>query len=135
MVVTLAIAWAINAYNFMDGIDGILGIQCLVAGAAWASTGVIFGSSALIILGTAIGQGSKQQILQFIQALGSNSITIFPGQQRRGAVMGGMGSMQTPTLEDAEAVRKWRQETGGSIKAAAERFGVSIATVKRYCAG
>lgn len=67
--------------------------------------GIIIGVLA-VILGTAIGQGSRQQVLQFIQALGSNTITVFPGQQRRGAILGGMGSMQTLKLEDADAVRE-----------------------------
>ena len=67
--------------------------------------GIIIGVLA-VILGTAIGQGSRQQIMDRIQALGSNTLAIFPGQQRRGAVMFGMGSMQTLKLEDVEAIRK-----------------------------
>ena len=56
----LFIVWMTNAYNFMDGIDGILGAQTLSAGAAWAAlgfaagwpTGSIFGS---IIAGCSLG--------------------------------------------------------------------------------
>jgi len=67
--------------------------------------GIIIGVLA-VILGTAIGQGSRQQVLSQIQALGSNSITIFPGAQRRGAVSFGQGSRSTLTLDDAEVIRK-----------------------------
>jgi Fuc2NAc and GlcNAc transferase len=37
---TLWIAWFINAFNFMDGIDGIAGSLALVAGATWLLLGV-----------------------------------------------------------------------------------------------
>lgn len=35
---------------------------------------------------------------------------------------------------DAASVVAWRAENGASIKATAEQFGISVATVKRYCA-
>lgn len=37
LVTFLWIAWLINAYNFMDGIDGIAGSQAVAAGVAWAA--------------------------------------------------------------------------------------------------
>src|SRR4028119_221371 len=67
--------------------------------------GIIIGVLA-VILGTAIGQGSRQQVLEQIQALGSNSITIFSGQQRRGAVSFGQGSSQALSLNDVTAIRR-----------------------------
>lgn len=55
-----AILWMINAYNFMDGIDGIAGLQALVAAAGWVIFSAIFGDNevkwlALSIGGSAIG--------------------------------------------------------------------------------
>lgn len=55
-----AILWMINAYNFMDGIDGIAGLQALVAAAGWVIFAAIFGDNevkwlALSIGGSAIG--------------------------------------------------------------------------------
>ena len=55
-----AILWMINAYNFMDGIDGIAGLQALVAAAGWVIFASIFGNNevkwlALVIGGSAIG--------------------------------------------------------------------------------
>jgi len=67
--------------------------------------GVIIGVLA-VILGTAIGQGSRQQVLARIQSLGSNVITIYPGEQRSGAVRMGIGSSQTMKLEDVDAIRR-----------------------------
>jgi putative ABC transport system permease protein len=92
--------------NILENV--IVALQGLVANKLRSSLtmlGIIIGVLA-VILGTAIGQGSRQQILERIQALGSNTITVFAGSQRRGAVSFGMGSMQTLKLEDVEAIRK-----------------------------
>ena len=67
--------------------------------------GIIIGVLA-VILGTAIGQGSREQVLSRIQSLGSNSITIFPGQMRNGPVGGGQGSSVTLKMSDVEAIRR-----------------------------
>jgi ABC-type antimicrobial peptide transport system permease subunit len=67
--------------------------------------GIIIGVLAVIV-GTAIGQGSRQQILERIQSLGSNVITIRAGSSRTGRVSGGQGSSQTLTLNDVDAIEK-----------------------------
>src|SRR5438093_476080 len=67
--------------------------------------GIIIGVLA-VILGTAIGQGSRQQIMQSIQSLGSNTITVFAGQSRQGPVGGGQGSSVALKMKDADAIRK-----------------------------
>jgi Fuc2NAc and GlcNAc transferase len=54
IISVLFIVWTLNAYNFMDGIDGILGIQGLVAGTAFAVFGMMYGSVASALLGTAV---------------------------------------------------------------------------------
>jgi UDP-N-acetylmuramyl pentapeptide phosphotransferase/UDP-N-acetylglucosamine-1-phosphate transferase len=41
----------LNAYNFMDGIDGIAGGQGAVAGVGWAITGWLAGIPAVLVLG------------------------------------------------------------------------------------
>ncbi|MBV9865843.1 MAG: ABC transporter permease [Abitibacteriaceae bacterium] len=86
----------------------IVALQGLVANklrAALTMLGIIIGVMA-VILGTAIGNGSRQQVLEKIQALGSNSMTIFAGQQKKGGVGFGFGSTQTLKLADAQAIRK-----------------------------
>jgi UDP-N-acetylmuramyl pentapeptide phosphotransferase/UDP-N-acetylglucosamine-1-phosphate transferase len=43
----LAVAWVlglVNAYNFMDGVDGIAGLQGALAGAGWLVLGSVLGS-------------------------------------------------------------------------------------------
>jgi ABC-type antimicrobial peptide transport system permease subunit len=67
--------------------------------------GIIIGVLA-VILGTAIGQGSSQQVLDRIQSLGSNSITIFAGSMRQGPVNAGAGSSQKLSLDDVTAIEE-----------------------------
>lgn len=50
----LWIVWLINAYNFMDGIDGIAGGQAVAAGLAWAAFGYSFGDTTLYFFGIII---------------------------------------------------------------------------------
>jgi len=67
--------------------------------------GVIIGVGAVIIA-IAIGQGSRDAVAESIQKLGTNVLTVFPGQQRRGQVSFGFGSVQTMKLEDGPAILK-----------------------------
>jgi putative DNA-invertase from lambdoid prophage Rac len=46
----------------------------------------------------------------------------------------GKDSLGRPKAADAAAVAAWRRERGASIKFTARHFGLSEATVKRYCA-
>lgn len=46
----------------------------------------------------------------------------------------GKASLGRPMASDREAVIKWRKENGASIKETAAQFGLSKATVSRYCA-
>lgn len=47
----------------------------------------------------------------------------------------GKDSLGRPKAQDGAAVALWRKENGASIKGTAQHFGLSEATVKRYCAG
>jgi putative DNA-invertase from lambdoid prophage Rac len=46
----------------------------------------------------------------------------------------GKTSLGRPFADDAEKVKTWRKENAASIAKTAENFGLSLATVKRYCA-
>ncbi|AZI36529.1 recombinase family protein [Caenibius tardaugens] len=46
----------------------------------------------------------------------------------------GKESLGRPFAADAVAVRDWRKVNGASITQTAKQFGLSLATVKRYCA-
>ncbi|BDI29767.1 multidrug ABC transporter substrate-binding protein [Capsulimonas corticalis] len=67
--------------------------------------GVIIGVGAVIIA-IAIGQGSRAAVAASLQKLGTNVLTVFPGQQRSGGVSQGLGSTNTMVLADADAILK-----------------------------
>jgi putative DNA-invertase from lambdoid prophage Rac len=46
----------------------------------------------------------------------------------------GKASLGRPMAADRVAVQAWRKENAASIAQTASRFGLSVATVKRYCA-
>ena len=54
-MVTLWIVGLVNAYNFMDGIDGIAGGQALVAASAWAGAGLLMGAPSVTLIGLLVG--------------------------------------------------------------------------------
>jgi UDP-N-acetylmuramyl pentapeptide phosphotransferase/UDP-N-acetylglucosamine-1-phosphate transferase len=57
----LAVFWVVgmtNAYNFMDGIDGIAGGQALIAGLGWALMGSISGQTFIELVGVILASSS-----------------------------------------------------------------------------
>jgi Fuc2NAc and GlcNAc transferase len=55
--IPITLVWIVgltNAYNFMDGIDGIAGSQAIVAGLGWAALGWLIGQPLLSLLGLLI---------------------------------------------------------------------------------
>ncbi|ABZ85594.1 conserved hypothetical protein [Heliomicrobium modesticaldum Ice1] len=69
--------------------------------------GIIIGVSAVITL-VAIGQGASSSITDQIQGLGSNLLIVTAGQASQGGVHMGAGTLNTLTLEDANAIAKLR---------------------------
>jgi putative ABC transport system permease protein len=67
--------------------------------------GVIIGVGAVIIA-IGIGQGSRAAVSESIQKLGTNVLTVVPGQQKKGQISFGFGSRSTLKYEDAEAILK-----------------------------
>lgn len=65
--------------------------------------GVIIGVGAVIVA-IGIGAGSREAVAQSIQRLGTNVLTVRPGQQRTGNINLGAGSQNTMKLEDADAI-------------------------------
>lgn len=67
--------------------------------------GIIIGVSAVILL-VSIGQGASKSITSQIQGLGSNLLIISPGQAQQGGINLGAGTLNTLTLEDADAIAR-----------------------------
>lgn len=64
--VLLTVLWVvalINAYNFMDGIDGIAGAQAVVAGIGWLAVGTIVGAPLVAALGLLLAAASSGFLL------------------------------------------------------------------------
>lgn len=78
--------------------------------------GIVIGIGSVIGM-VAIGQGAQNSVQSSIQSIGSNLLTISPGQQRGVGtqVRSGFGSAQTLTPADVDAIR-----TLPSVKAVAE---------------
>lgn len=69
--------------------------------------GIVIGIGSVIAM-ISIGQGAAKDIQSNIQSLGSNLLVVMPGSQQGpgSMVRGGMGSAETLTLADAEAIKE-----------------------------
>ena len=97
--------------------------------------GIIIGVASVVAL-MAIGNGAQASITSQISSIGSNLLTVFPGQQRRGPQPAATTS-QALTLADAEAIAKPGVvpgivavapsfQSGGQVVAGANNLSVSI---------
>jgi len=71
--------------------------------AALTMLGVIIGVGAVITM-LALAHGTSARMMDNIKQMGTNVLSVSAGQSQRGGVRGGMGSMTTLTLDDAEAI-------------------------------
>ncbi len=68
--------------------------------------GIVIGIASVIVM-IAIGNGSQKSIQESIQSIGSNLLTIQPGQQKSfGGGARSSGSSQSLTIEDSDAIEK-----------------------------
>lgn len=65
--------------------------------------GIIIGIAAVIAV-VAVGHGATVTMKQQIGSMGSNLVIVFPGSMRVGGFRGGMGTQQTLTAEDGDAI-------------------------------
>ncbi len=68
------------------------------------ATGMIIGVSAVISL-VSIGEGARSAVEEQVNRLGQNVILVFPGSRSLGGVSTGSGTVNTLTVEDAEALQ------------------------------
>ncbi|MHB8073302.1 ABC transporter permease [Desulfosporosinus fructosivorans] len=86
--------------------------------------GIIIGVAAVIAM-VGIGNGATASITSQIQGMGSNLLTISPGQSNSGGVNGGAGSSASITMDDAEKI----SALGPAIKAVAPISSASAQVV------
>ncbi len=75
--------------------------------------GIIIGVAAVIAM-VGIGNGATASITSRIQGMGSNLLTITPGQSNSGGVKGGVGSSTTLSIDDVSKI-----QVGTAVKAVA----------------
>ena len=66
--------------------------------------GVLIGVAAVIVL-VAVGNGARLQVARSIQGLGTNLLIVFPGSASSGGIRLGLGSANTLTVANAQALR------------------------------
>jgi putative ABC transport system permease protein len=87
--------------------------------------GVIIGVGAVIAM-LAIGEGASQNVTKSISAMGTNLLTVIPGNPRiRGGFGGGGQQITTLVPEDSDAISRNLQSTVSQV-APAVRSGVTI---------
>ncbi|MEK9140347.1 MAG: ABC transporter permease, partial [Nitrospirota bacterium] len=67
--------------------------------------GIIIGIGAVVAM-VSLGQGATASVQAEISSLGTNVLIIVPGATTVGGVRGGLGSISTLTVEDAEDIEK-----------------------------
>jgi len=70
-----------------------------------AILGIIIGVGAVVTM-VAVGTGASNKISEQIASIGSNLILILPGATTQGGIRMGIGTQQTLTMADAEAISK-----------------------------
>ena len=88
--------------------------------------GIIVGIAAVIAV-LAIGKGAQSAMVSEISSMGNNLMMVFPDRNRKGAVRTGMGSGQTMTADDAEAVRR---ELGHIVSAVSPAINVNAQVIR-----
>ena len=88
--------------------------------------GIIVGIAAVIAV-LAIGKGASEMMVKEISSMGNNLVMIWPDRNRKGAVRTGMGSGQTMTADDAEAIRR---ELGHLVAAVSPAVNVSSQIIR-----
>ena len=88
--------------------------------------GIIVGIAAVISV-LAIGKGASVMMVKEISSMGNNLMMVWPEHNRRGQVKTGMGSGQTMTAYDAEALQR---ELGHLVSAVSPAVNVSAQIIR-----
>ncbi|KJR48116.1 Macrolide export ATP-binding/permease protein MacB [Desulfosporosinus sp. I2] len=100
--------------NFLESIRvSLRALRANKLRSALTMLGIIIGVAAVIAM-VGIGNGATASITSQIQGMGSNLLTISPGQSNNGGVSGGAGSSNSLTMDDVDKIK-----IGTSIKAVA----------------
>jgi len=100
--------------NFLESIRvSLRALRANKLRSALTMLGIIIGVAAVIAM-VGLGNGAKASITSQIQGMGSNLLTISPGQSNSGGVNGGAGSSNSLTMDDVAKI-----QIGTAVKAVA----------------
>lgn len=100
--------------NFLESIRvSLRALRANKLRTALTMLGIIIGVAAVIAM-VGIGNGATASITSQIQGMGSNLLTISPGQSNSGGVKGGAGSSNSLTMDDVAKI-----QIGTAVKAVA----------------
>lgn len=100
--------------NFLESIRvSLRALRANKLRSALTMLGIIIGVAAVIAM-VGIGNGATASITSQIQGMGSNLLTISPGQSNSGGVKGGAGSSNSLTMDDVAKI-----QIGTAVKAVA----------------
>jgi len=106
--------------NFLESIRvSLRALRANKLRSALTMLGIIIGVAAVIAM-VGIGNGATASITSQIQGMGSNLLTISPGQSNNGGVNGGAGSSASLTMTDVSKIK-----IGSAIKAVAPMTSTS----------
>ena len=88
--------------------------------------GIIVGIAAVIAV-LAIGKGASTMMVKEISSMGNNLVMVWPDRHRKGEVRSGMGSGQTMTAGDAEAIKR---EIGHLVASVSPAVNVSSQIIR-----
>ena len=81
-----------------------------------------------------LAQVANMERTRIIERTEAGRVTAREHLERTGLTHKGKASMGRPHEQNPEVVSSWRKENGASLQATADHFGVSLSSVKRYCA-
>jgi putative ABC transport system permease protein len=94
---------------------------------ALTTLGILIGVAAVILL-VAVGNGASAAVQSSIEALGTNLLIVIPGSAAgAGGVQGGIGSANTLTLQDAQALQN--PQLAPDVAAAAPAINARVTAV------
>lgn len=95
--------------------------------------GTLAGDTGELILAV-LAQVASMERRRIRDRTGAGRVAARASLEATGRTHRGKESLGRPKAQDGGAVALWRQENGASITQTARQFGLSAATVKRYCA-
>jgi putative ABC transport system permease protein len=106
--------------NLLEGLRvALTALRANKLRSALTMLGVVIGVGSVIAM-IAIGRGASADIEDRIRSMGTNLLTVWPGQARQGRLWGGVGSSDSLKLADVEAIAR---KYGSAVQVAPQVSG------------